>query len=88
VGRLPTESDARAILVDRRDAKRVFAAGSGGIFSSTDAGRSWKTVGGLPKKAWSVLAQDPRRPETSFALAADGMLLRSEDGGKTWRQVR
>lgn len=45
-------------------------------------------VSGLPKKAWVALAQDPRRAENLFALAADGTLLSSEDGGETWRRVQ
>ncbi|MGH2425405.1 MAG: WD40/YVTN/BNR-like repeat-containing protein [bacterium] len=88
MGRLPTENDITAILVDGRNPRSVYAAGSGGVFHSTDAGRGWKMVGGLPKKAWVALAQDPRRPENVFALAADDTLLKSLDGGETWHQVR
>ncbi len=88
MGRLPTESDTRAILVDGRDPRRIFAAGSGGVFSSTDAGQSWKMISGLPKTAWAALGQDPRHPENLFALAANGTLVRSENGGETWRPVQ
>ncbi len=88
MGRLPAENDTPAILVDGRDPHRVFAAGSGGVFHSTDAGRSWKMVRGLPQKAWAALAQDPRHPENVFVLAADDTLLKSLDGGEAWHQVR
>lgn len=87
MGRLPAESDTTAILVDSRNPQRVLAAGTGGLFRSVDAGRTWLSIGGLPKKAWAALAQDPRRPANVLALAADGTLLRSQDGGETWREV-
>lgn len=89
MGRLPTPSEVLAILVDVRNPRRLFAAGSGGLFSSVDAGRTWQAISGAPGGGKLVaLAQDPRRPNVLYAAAASGILYRSADGGVTWSPVR
>ncbi|HVS81598.1 MAG TPA: hypothetical protein VHE60_07670, partial [Pyrinomonadaceae bacterium] len=74
-------------------------AGSGsGLFKSTDGGASWteldeKSAKGLPAKPWGriAVAVAPSKPSTVYAsieaaMPKDG-LYRSDDGGKTWRQL-
>lgn len=88
MGRWPTPTETAAILVDSRDPRRVFAAGPGGLFHSSDAGRTWQSVSGAPKARLVALAQNPGRSHQLFAVAADGTLFRSQDGGITWRRVQ
>jgi photosystem II stability/assembly factor-like uncharacterized protein len=69
-----------------------------GFFKSTDAGASWteldeKSATGLPAKPWGriAIAVAPSKPSTVYAsieaeMPKDG-LYRSDDGGKTWRQL-
>jgi photosystem II stability/assembly factor-like uncharacterized protein len=69
-----------------------------GLFKSTDGGASWieldeKSAKGLPSKPWGriAVAVAPSKPATVYAsieaeIPKDG-LYRSDDGGKTWRQL-
>ena len=69
-----------------------------GLFKSTDGGASWteldvKSAQGLPPKPWGrvAVAVAPSKPSTVYAvieaeIPKDG-LYRSDDGGKTWRQL-
>ena len=75
----------------------LFFAGTahGGIYRSTDGGRSWKgTAGGppFPGYAVSALAPDPVRPGTFWAaltgVVRGGLLARSDDAGATFVEVR
>jgi len=61
----------------------------GGIFSSVDAGRSWKLNANqvaLKGKNVISLAVSPTSPRLLFAGTYEG-LLKSEDGGVSWRPV-
>ncbi len=74
------------------------ALSSSGLFKSTDGGASWteleeKSAKGLPPKPWGrvAVAVAPSKPNTIYAvieaeIPKDG-LYRSDDGGKTWRQL-
>ena len=69
-----------------------------GFFKSTDGGASWteldeKSATGLPAKPWGriAIAVAPSKPTTVYAsieaeMPKDG-LYRSDDAGKTWRQL-
>ena len=76
----------------------ISGAREGGIYRSTDAGRSWQPLaGGLPqglfgKSNLAVSAADPRRVyaliEATTDRGAPGSgLYRSDDAGDTWRRV-
>lgn len=83
---MPSESDVRALLVDRRDRSRLLAGTETGLYCSTDCAESWKPAP-LPVPnltIWS-LAQDPWNPEIFFMGAAPASLLRSCDGGSSWQ---
>jgi photosystem II stability/assembly factor-like uncharacterized protein len=74
------------------------AVSGSGLFKSTDGGASWtaldeKSAQGLPAKPWGriAVAVAPSKPSTVYAsieaeIPKDG-LYRSDDGGKTWKQL-
>ncbi|MGH2372315.1 MAG: WD40/YVTN/BNR-like repeat-containing protein [bacterium] len=89
MGRWPAPTEVAAVLVDARESRRVYAGGPGGLFLSTDAGRTWQAAAvGTGRGRWVALAQDQRRPQNLFAAMVDGTLFRSRDGGATWRRVQ
>jgi photosystem II stability/assembly factor-like uncharacterized protein len=59
----------------------------GGLFKSTDGGKSWRSLGGDFNLSPGVyaLVVDYRRPITLYAGVAVGGVLKSADGGTTWR---
>lgn len=80
------------LVVDPRDKKTLFAAvwyqeveAGGGIFRSTDGGRTWKPEG-LEGEAVRALEIAPSRPEELVAGTRSGVFL-SENGGKEWKRI-
>ena len=71
----------------------VSGAREGGVYRSTDAGRTWaKLGGGLPaglvgKINLAVTAADPRRIYALVEAKPGSGLYRSDDAGDTWRLV-
>ena len=63
----------------------------GGVFRSTDGGRTWKKLDkGLPKLTGRIgVKVAPSNPSVVYAImeAKDGTLYRSDDRGETWRNV-
>jgi photosystem II stability/assembly factor-like uncharacterized protein len=63
----------------------------GGIFRSTDGGRTWtKLTTGLPKMIGRIgIAVSQSNPNVVYAImeAKEGKLYRSDDKGETWRRV-
>lgn len=75
------------------DARLVVASETGGLFRSTDAGATWRHVGGFPSHflhdvAYASLAPDVLVATTRsrFRTVNDGGIWRSTDGGATWTQ--
>ncbi|MCA1823144.1 MAG: M28 family peptidase [Mycobacteriales bacterium] len=68
--------------------RRAYAAGSGGVFGSTDAGASWRTLH-APTSEVRALAVDPRDGDRVYAGSwdANGGIFRSTDGGDTWHRT-
>jgi photosystem II stability/assembly factor-like uncharacterized protein len=86
-----------ALAVDPRRSGTVYAAlevggpinRAGGIYKTTNGGRSWSRAISTPFPVYSV-AVDPARPATIYASGAvlpkGGVsILRSTDGGRTWK---
>jgi photosystem II stability/assembly factor-like uncharacterized protein len=95
-----------ALAIDPRNPRTLYAgmqglgvAGyRGGVFKSTDGGRSWRRVG---VKSYSVnaIAIDPRSPQTVYAglgwptnpgqadSPSDGAVLKTIDGGRSWQTL-
>src|SRR5436309_7785248 len=78
----------------------TFDEAGRGVFKSTDGGQSWRAVtAGLTNLSLSVsvMTIDPRTPTTVYAASyrrlgqvpeSDAGLLKSTDGGETWRSTR
>jgi photosystem II stability/assembly factor-like uncharacterized protein len=70
-----------------------FSARASGLFSSQDQGRSWRyayeSLLGSTPLATLTLAETPVVDNTRILLAGTpGAVLRSEDGGQTWKVAR
>jgi hypothetical protein len=84
-----------AVAVDPSNgAHLLLGTGGGGIWESRDGGRSWRPRSdGLPAPAIGAVAFDPADPSVAYAGSGEGGfsaelgvgLLRSGDGGATWR---
>ena len=82
-----------AILIDPRDSDLLLASiwtsekqgEGGGIYRSTDRGRSWQPAGlvGHAVRAFVAASSDP---DTLVAGALDGV-FRSRDAGKNWEMI-
>ena len=84
-----------AVAVDPGDPRHLLAGG-GGVWESADGGRTWAPrTDDQPTAAVGAVAFAPSDPRVAYAgtgqgeaLAALGVgLLRSEDGGATWRAL-
>ncbi len=94
---LPEEKGKMAISVSPANSNKVYALiesdsnqDKGGLFVSNDAGDSWHMVSGdnrLVQRAWYYIEvfTDPNNENTVYVLSAP--MLRSEDGGKTWKTI-
>ena len=84
-----------AVAVDPSDgAHLLLGTGGGGVWESRDAGASWRPrTDGLPVPAIGAVAFDPADPAVAYAGSGEGAftaelgvgLLRSVDGGTSWR---
>ena len=87
-----------AIVLDPKRPATVYAGSGGGVFKSTDAGRSWKArnVGLFPNETpdghslaegfVSAIVVDSRQPQTLYLGSARGV-FKSTDGARTWRRM-
>lgn len=76
--------------------ERMYLQNHGGVFRSTDAGRSWQSIaGGLPADFGFPIVVHPQRPGVIYTFPLVGSMMRfppegrcavyrSEDGGDTW----
>jgi photosystem II stability/assembly factor-like uncharacterized protein len=79
------------ILVDPRDSNRLYAStwalysGGGGVYRSTDAGRTWQVIG-LAHETVRALAQAATKQNIFVAGTLTGV-YRSVDDGNTWERI-
>jgi len=74
-----------------------FSGAGGGIWKTTDAGRTWRPVGNSLPPAVGALAVAPTAPETIYVgsgqvaarydVASGRGMFKSTDGGKTWQPL-
>lgn len=84
-----TAVGAVAVAPSRPDTVYAGASGSGpeaGLYRSNDGGEHWELVA-LQGHAVSSIVIDPRKPDLVMAAAGDVGVVRSTDGGKTWKQT-
>ncbi|OFV93424.1 MAG: hypothetical protein A3H28_16430 [Acidobacteria bacterium RIFCSPLOWO2_02_FULL_61_28] len=63
-----------------------LGSGGGGVFKSSDGGRSWTELVGMAGQPVRALAMAPSHPRTLIAGSLDGV-FRSDDAGEHWRRV-
>jgi photosystem II stability/assembly factor-like uncharacterized protein len=77
-----------AVAVDPHTPRNVYAAAlGGGVFKSTNAGRTWRAIdAGVAGVNRGALKLDPRHPRTVYLGNARGV-FKSTDGGRSWQDV-
>jgi photosystem II stability/assembly factor-like uncharacterized protein len=83
-----------SFILDKKDPdNRAFASGvvsgNGRIFRTEDEGTAWRAVYAEPgtKTFVSALTQDPRNANLILAGTSVGTVVRSTDGGDTWKNI-
>lgn len=85
MGGLPTNRTVNGFAVNPENSKIMFVAMRDGLFKSTDAGASWKSVGNELKNLAAV-AFNPKKPSEVFLSTMDGTIYLSTDAGMKWKQ--
>ena len=72
------------LAIDPTATSTVYATTRGGLFKSSDAGKSWSSMSnGLPAIDITAIAVDPMTPSTLYAGAVEFGVYKSMDGGGT-----
>jgi hypothetical protein len=84
------------MAIDPEDPNRLYLAAwgrpggagdtGGGIFVSTDAGKSWKNVLEKDQHVFDVTV-DPRKPGLLYATGFESSVWKSVNRGETWSRV-
>ncbi len=93
IGRAGDRADTvvMALMVDRRDSRRVYAAtrvlgaNGGGVYRSDDGGATWRQDG-LAGQAVRAIVQSEADPKLMLAGTLDGV-YRSRDDGAQWERI-
>lgn len=81
------------LVADMNDVRRLFATGEwegrGKIYRTADAGENWDEVYTEPENGTVItaLAQNPFNPQVLYAGTSAGMVIRTNDGGATWKNI-
>jgi photosystem II stability/assembly factor-like uncharacterized protein len=94
-GSQPSGYDAVSLAIDPHNHKRLYAAieaeSGGGVYVSSDSGRTWsRSSGGAAPASADVVAADPSTGGRIYAGSDDPAALgvyRSTDDGVSWRNV-
>ena len=81
------------ILVDAADPKVMYVGawrarvnGGGGVFKSSDGGRSWHTLRDMAGRSVRALVQARHQPHLLVAGTLDGV-FRSKNAGRSWERI-
>ena len=85
MGGLPTNRTVNGFAVSPEDPKIMFVAMRDGLFKSTDAGTSWKSVGSELKNLAAVTI-NPKKSSEMFLSTVDGTIYVSADAGMKWKK--
>jgi photosystem II stability/assembly factor-like uncharacterized protein len=103
-GSIPGFRELSSLAVDPRDPDRLLAGMEpSALFRSEDGGRTWREDAAIRRMSeangWSVpwsdskghvrtIAIDPNDPRRIYLAIEVGGVVRTEDGGETWENVR
>lgn len=90
----PSNPDILYLGTGEEDARNSVSPG-GGVYKSTDGGRSWTFVGLEGTQTVGRIVVDPRNPDVVYVAAVgptwnpspDRGLYKSTDGGRTWTKI-
>jgi len=81
------------ILIDPVDSNTLYAGawstepnGGGGVFKSTDAGRTWRSLPGMAGQSVRSLTQSASNPRLLVAGSLEGV-FRTRNAGQTWERI-
>lgn len=75
----------RGVFVDPTNSRRIYALSNSFVSLSVDGGLNWSPLNtGAQVYSFTI---DPRTPRVLYAGIIDGGLMRSDDGGQTWRHI-
>jgi photosystem II stability/assembly factor-like uncharacterized protein len=80
------------LVVDPATSQVVYAgmwslgSGGGGVFKSSDGGRTWPALEGIQGQSIRALTAAPSRSQTLVAGTLEGV-FRSDDAGATWKRI-
>ncbi|HEX2723227.1 MAG TPA: hypothetical protein VHM24_09935 [Gemmatimonadaceae bacterium] len=91
----PSNGDIIYAGTGEEDARNSLSPG-GGMYKSTDAGKTWKLIGLEKTQSIGRIVVDPRDPNVVYVAAVgqtwaanpERGLYKSTDGGATWRLVK
>jgi photosystem II stability/assembly factor-like uncharacterized protein len=75
------------LAVDPFDPSTVYAAADDGLYRSSDAGASWRRLGGLPEGQARMVAVSPADSATLLTSLHELGFYISRDTGAAWEQV-
>jgi photosystem II stability/assembly factor-like uncharacterized protein len=85
------------LALDPQDPKRLYLAVwsrpegnravDGGVYLSTDAGKTWSNVLSKDQHVYDVTV-DPRNPKILYSCGFTSSVWRSEDRGQTWNRIK
>ena len=73
------------LLIDPQNSNIIYAANSGRVLKSTDAGDSWSPLNGLPTGLYSI-TMDSTSSTTLHVTTRRGVFT-TTDGGETWSNI-
>ncbi len=85
-----TDKYIYALSVDPNNKCIIFVSDGTNIFRTEDCQRTWDLVftEGRPTQRLTALANDPTNSSIVYAAEVGGDVLRSTDGGKSWRKIK